>query len=276
AIVLLFILVGAFYVKPENWTPFMPFGWSGVFTAAAVVFFAYVGFDAVATAAEEVRNPKRDLPIGLIGSLTVCTFLYVIVAAVLNGMVPYTKLNTPAPVAFALEQVGQNWLAGIISASAVVTITTVMLVMAYGQTRIFFAMSRDGLLPRVFSRVHPRYKTPYINTWITGLVAAGLAGFIPLGRLAELVNMGTLTAFVLIQIGVIILRRTQPDLPRPFRAPGVPVMPIIGALVAIFLITNLPGITWMAFLIWLVIGLVIYFLYSYRNSNLSKGLEEAR
>lgn len=276
AIVLLFILVGAFYVKPENWTPFMPFGWSGVFTAAAVVFFAYVGFDAVATAAEEVRNPKRDLPIGLIGSLAVCTILYVIVAAVLNGMVPYTKLNTPAPVAFALEQVGQNWLAGIISASAVITITTVMLVMAYGQTRIFFAMSRDGLLPRVFSRVHPRYKTPHINTWITGLVAAGLAGFIPLGRLAELVNMGTLTAFVLIQIGVIILRYKEPNLPRPFRAPGVPFTPILGALFALFLMGNLPGITWMAFFIWLVIGLAVYFLYGYRNSKLAKGYQEIR
>lgn len=270
AIVLLFILVGAFYVKPENWTPFMPFGWAGVFSGAAVVFFAYAGFDAVSSAAEEVRNPKRDLPIGIIGSLTICTLLYISVAAVLTGMIPYTELNNSAPVAFALETVGQNWLAGIISASAVVTITTVMLVMTYGQTRIFYAMSRDGLLPRIFSRVHPRFKTPHINTWITGLFAAGLAGFIPLGRLAELVNMGTLTAFVLIQIGVLVLRYKQPDLPRGFRVPGVPFTPVLGSLVALFLLFNLQLITWIAFFIWLGVGLAIYFLYGFRNSNLAQ------
>jgi len=270
AIVLLFILVGAFYVKPENWTPFMPFGWAGVFSGAAVVFFAYAGFDAVSSAAEEVRNPKRDLPIGIIGSLAICTLLYISVAAVLTGMIPYTELNHSAPVAFALETVGQNWLAGIISASAVVTITTVMLVMAYGQTRIFYAMSRDGLLPRMFSRVHPHFKTPHINTWITGLFAAGLAGFIPLGRLAELVNMGTLTAFVLIQIGVLVLRYKQPDLPRGFRVPGVPITPVLGSLVALFLMFNLPLITWTAFFIWLGVGLAIYFLYGFRNSKLAQ------
>jgi len=270
AIVLLFILVGAFYVKPENWSPFMPFGWAGVFSGAAVVFFAYCGFDAVSSAAEEVRNPKRDLPIGIIGSLAICTLLYIVVAAVLTGMVPYTELNHSAPVAFALEMVGQNWLAGIISVSAVITITTVILVMTYGQTRIFYAMSRDGLLPTVFARVHERYKTPYLGTWVTGMVAATLAGFIPLGRLAELVNMGTLTAFVLIQIGVLVMRYKQPNLPRGFRVPGVPITPILGSLVALFLMFNLPPVTWTAFFIWLGVGLAVYFLYGYRNSKLAQ------
>ncbi|GAB6934014.1 amino acid permease [Calditerricola satsumensis] len=269
-IILLFILVGAFYVKPENWTPFLPFGWSGVLTGAAVVFFAYGGFDAVSSAAEEVKNPKRDLPIGIIGSLAICTLLYIAVSAVLTGMVPYAELNNSAPVAFALQKVGQNGLAGVISASAVITITTVMLVMAYGQTRICFAMSRDGLLPQVFARVHERYKTPYLGTWVAGLAAAALAGFIPLGRLAELVNMGMLTAFVLIQIGVLVLRYKEPDLPRGFRVPGVPYTPILGSLVALFLMFNLSRVTWLAFFIWLGVGLVVYFLYGYRNSTLAR------
>lgn len=270
AIVLLFILVGAFYVDPGHWHPFLPFGWAGVFQGAAVVFFAYVGFDAVSSAAEEVRNPKRDLPIGIIGSLALCTLLYIAVAAVLTGVVPYRELNHSAPVAFALERVGQGWLAGLISVSAVITMTTVMLVMVYGQTRIFYAMARDGLLPPAFARVHPRYQTPYVGTWAVGLLGALLAGLVPLGRLAELVNMGTLSAFLLIQLGVLLLRRTAPELRRGFRMPGAPLTPLLGAMVVLFLMLNLPHLTWLAFGVWVLLGLGLYFTYGYRYSRLAQ------
>ncbi|WP_018132332.1 amino acid permease [Effusibacillus pohliae] len=269
-VVLLFIAVSIWYVKPANWTPFMPFGWSGVFGGAAFVFFAYIGFDAVATAAEEVRNPKRDLPIGIIASLAICTLLYIVVAALMTGIVPYPKLNDPAPISLVLQAAGQNWVAGFVSLGAILGITTVLLVMMYGQTRIFFAMSRDGLLPKVFSTVHPKYRTPYVCTWLVGVVAAVLGGFFPLNKLAELVNIGTLAAFTLISIGVIVLRYKQPDLPRAFRVPFVPVVPLLSAGFCLFLMTQLPFDTWAAFLIWLVIGCIIYFGYSRQHSTLNQ------
>ena len=270
AVVLLFIIVGIWYVKPANWTPFLPFGFKGVMGGAAIVFFAYIGFDAVSTAAEEVVNPKRDMPIGIIASLVVCTVLYIIVSLILTGMVPYKLLDVAAPVAFALHYVHQDWAAGIISVGAMGGITTVLLVMLYGQTRVFFAMSRDGLLPKVFSNVHPKYKTPFLSTWVTGITVAIIAGVTPINTVAELVNIGTLSAFVFVSIGVIVLRKTQPDLPRSFRVPWVPVVPIIAAVFCLILMLMLPLITWIRFVVWLIIGLIIYFGYGMSHSVLGK------
>lgn len=269
AVIVAFIVAGVGYVKPENWTPFAPFGFDGIVTGAATVFFAYIGFDAVSTAAEEVKRPQRDVPIGIIASLAVCTILYIVVSAILTGMVPYTSLNVADPVSFALNFVGQDRLAGLISVGAITGITTVLLVMAYGQVRISFAMSRDGLLPKRLSKVHPKFKTPFLNTWITGLVAALIAGFVDLTTLAHLVNMGTLAAFTLISIAVIVLRKTHPNLKRAFKVPFVPVLPALSALFCLYLMSSLPAITWKAFFIWLAIGLVIYFAYSKRNSRLN-------
>jgi APA family basic amino acid/polyamine antiporter len=268
AVIVAFIISGIFYVKPENWTPFAPFGFEGIITGAATVFFAYIGFDAVATAAEEVKQPQRDVPIGIITSLTVCTLLYIIVSLILTGMVPYSQLNVADPVSFALQFVGQNSLAGIISVGAITGITTVLLVMMYAQVRVSFAMSRDGLLPKKLSTVHPTFKTPFQNTWMTGSIAAVIAGFVDLTTLAHLVNMGTLAAFSLISIAVISLRKTHPNLKRAFKVPFVPVLPAISALLCIYLMTSLPAITWISFVIWISIGLIIYFGYARRHSNL--------
>lgn len=270
AVVLLFIILAVWYVKPANWTPFLPFGFKGVMGGAAIVFFAYIGFDAVSTAAEEVINPKRDMPIGIIASLIICTFLYIIVSLILTGVVPYKLLDVSAPVAFALHYIHQDWAAGIISLGAIGGITTVLLVMLYGQTRVFFAMSRDGLLPKVFSNVHPKHKTPFLSTWITGITVAIIAGITPINTVAELVNIGTLSAFVFVSIGVIILRKTQPDLHRSFRVPWVPLVPILAALFCLILMIQLPLITWIRFVVWLVIGLIIYFFYGINHSILSK------
>jgi APA family basic amino acid/polyamine antiporter len=270
AVIIAFIVSGIFYVQPENWTPFAPFGFEGIITGAATVFFAYIGFDAVATAAEEVKRPQRDVPIGIIASLTVCTMLYIIVALILTGMVPYSQLNVSDPVAFALQFVGQNSLAGIISVGAITGITTVLLVMMYAQVRISFAMSRDGLLPKKLSKVHPTFKTPFQNTWMTGLIAALIAGFVDLTTLAHLVNMGTLAAFTLISIAVIVLRRTHPDIERAFKVPFVPFLPAISAILCIYLMTSLPGITWISFVIWICIGLIIYFVFARHHSKLGK------
>jgi APA family basic amino acid/polyamine antiporter len=271
AVILLFIAAGVGYVKPENWHPFMPFGFEGIVTGAATVFFAYIGFDAVATAAEEVKEPQRNVPIGIIASLSVCTILYIVVSLVLTGMVPYTKLNVADPVSFALHFVGQNTLAGFISVGAITGITTVLLVMLFAQVRISYAMSRDGLLPGVFSKVHENFKTPFANTWITGLIGAGIAGFVDLTTLAHLVNMGTLAAFSLIAIAVIVMRKTHPKLERAFKAPFVPVLPILTVLFCGYLMISLPAITWISFAIWMSIGTAIYFLYARRNSELNKG-----
>ncbi|ODA41682.1 amino acid permease [Desulfosporosinus sp. BG] len=270
AVVLLFILLASWYVKPANWNPFLPFGFKGVMGGAAIVFFAYIGFDAVSTAAEEVIEPNRDMPIGIIASLVICTVLYIIVSLILTGVVPYKLLDVAAPVAFALHYIHQDWAAGIISIGAIGGITTVLLVMLYGQTRVFFAMSRDGLLPKVFSNVHPKYKTPFLSTWMTGIIVSIIAGVTPINTVAELVNIGTLSAFVFVSIGVIVLRTTQPDLHRSFRVPWVPLVPILAALFCLVLMIQLPLITWVRFIVWLVIGLIIYFSYGISHSVLGK------
>lgn len=269
SVVLLFIAVGVWHVEPANWQPFAPFGMSGIFNAAALVFFAFIGFDAVTSAAEEVRNPGRDLPIGIIGSLAVCTILYVIVAAIMTGIVPFMKFQgVDHPVSLALQYAGQNWVAGFVDLGAILGMTTVILVMTYGQTRIIFAMSRDGLLPEALSTVHPVHATPFRATWTVGLVFAAIAGFVPLNVLAELINIGTLSAFTLISIAILVLRRTHPHLPRTFRCPGVPVVPLLAVAFCLFLMAHLQWLTWVAFLCWLALGLVIYFAYSRRNAVL--------
>jgi basic amino acid/polyamine antiporter, APA family len=269
-VVLLVIAVGAFHVTPANWHPFMPNGWHGVFGAAAVMFFAFIGFDSVSSAAEEVKNPKRDLPVGIIASLAVCAVLYVAVAAVVTGIVPSKQfIGISHPVSYALQVVGQNWVAGLIDLGAVLGMLTVILVMSYGQTRIIFAMSRDGLLPAKLSKVHPRYATPFFTTWLVGIFFGLIGALVPLNVLAELINIGTLAAFSMVSIAVLVLRRTHPELPRAFRCPGVPVVPILAVLSCLFLMLNLAWVTWVAFLVWLVIGLLIYFLYSRRHSRLA-------
>jgi APA family basic amino acid/polyamine antiporter len=272
--VMVFILVAVFFVKPANWQPFMPYGWNGVFQGAAIVFFAYIGFDSVSTAAEEVRNPQKNLPRGIIASLVICTILYIVVAALLTGIVSYTVLNVSAPVAYALQLINQNWAAGIVSFGALCGITTVLLVLLFGQTRIFYSMSRDGLLPNIFCYIHPKYKTPYKSTWVTGIVVALAAAFTPIDLVAEMVNIGTLAAFAFVSIAVIVLRRLKPDMPRAFRCPGVPVIPGLAALFSFFLMLKLPLITWMRFGVWLIIGMIVYFSYSYRHSHVRKNQDE--
>ncbi|HAV37485.1 MAG TPA: amino acid permease [Massilia sp.] len=270
-VVLLFICVGVFYVKPDNWTPFMPFGMGSVMSAAALVFFAFIGFDAVTSAAEEVKNPTRDLPIGIIGSLIVCTILYVLVSGIMTGIVPFPNFKgVDHPVSLALQYAGQDWVAGFVDLAAILGMSTVILVMAYGQTRILFAMSRDGLLPKKFSTVHPKYGTPYFATWMVGIIFGLIAAVVPLGVLAELVNIGTLAAFSLVSVAVIVLRKTRPDLPRAFRCPGVPVVPALAIVFCLALMSFLSWHTWVAFAIWLVLGLVVYFGYARSRSLLNK------
>jgi APA family basic amino acid/polyamine antiporter len=227
-VVLLFIFVGVNYVKPENWQPFMPFGMGSVMSAAALVFFAFIGFDAVTSAAEEVKNPSKDLPIGIIGSLGICTVLYVVVAAIMTGIVPFMNFKgVDHPVSLALQYAGQDWVAGFVDLAAILGMSTVILVMAYGQTRILYAMSRDGLLPARLSTVHPKYGTPFFATWMVGIIFGLIAAVVPLNVLAELVNIGTLAAFSLVSLAVIILRKKRPDLHRAFRCPGVPLVPAL-------------------------------------------------
>ncbi|MFF2530211.1 amino acid permease [Brevibacillus sp. NPDC058079] len=269
AVVVLFLVVGVMYVKPENWSPFMPFGFAGVATGAATVFFAFIGFDAVSSAAEEVRNPQRDMPIGIISSLLVCTILYIAVSLTLTGIVPYKLLNVKNPVAFALTYVNQNWVAGFISLGAIVGITTVLLVMMYGQARLFFAMSRDGLLPGLFSHVHPRTQVPQKSTLVVAALVATFGGLLPLSSLAQLTNIGTLFAFILVSIGLVVLRRTHPQLPRAFRVPFVPLVPLLSVLFCGYLVFNLPTLTKFGFLGWLSVGATVYFLYGRRHSRLA-------
>ena len=269
-VVILFIVVGMNYVKPDNWTPFMPFGFGSVMSAAALVFFAFIGFDAVTSAAEEVKNPAKDLPIGIIGSLAVCTILYVIVAAIMTGIVPFPNFKgVDHPVSLALQYAGQDWVAGFVDLAAILGMSTVMLVMAYGQTRILFAMSRDGLLPAKLSEVHPKYGTPYFATWMVGIVFGLIAAVVPLDVLAELVNIGTLAAFSLVSLAVIILRKKRPDLHRAFRCPGVPVVPALAIIFCVALMSFLSWHTWVAFAIWLALGLVVYFGYARQRSLLN-------
>ncbi|TCL35789.1 APA family basic amino acid/polyamine antiporter [Anaerospora hongkongensis] len=270
AAVFIFLVLAGPKVNPANWTPFMPYGFSGVAGGAAIIFFAYIGFDAVATAAEECRNPNRDLPIGIIGSLVVCTILYIAVAAVLTGVVPYTELNNAEPVAYALRAIGYNLGSALVGTGAIAGITTVLLVLMYGQTRVFFAMSRDGLIPAGICKVHPKYGTPHVITILAGVAVALIAGFTPIGIIAELTNIGTLFAFVVAAIGVFVLRKTRPDLHRPFRCPAVSIVAPLAVLSCGYLMYNLPGETWLRFFIWSAIGFAVYFLYSYRNSELNK------
>ncbi|WP_409291695.1 amino acid permease [Peribacillus sp. SCS-37] len=269
-VVLLFIAVGVWYIKPSNWQPFMPFGFDGVTAGAATVFFAYIGFDAVSTAAEEVKNPQRNMPIGIISSLAICTVLYIIVSLILTGIVPYTQLGVNNPVAFALNYINQDWVAGFISLGAITGITTVLLVMMYGQTRLFYAISRDGLLPGVFSRVSKKNNTPVFNTWITCAIVAFFAGVLPLEDLAKLTNIGTLFAFIMVSIGILYLRRSNQAPKTGFKVPFVPLIPILAILSCGYLSLQLPKETWTAFAIWLVIGLVVYFAYGRRHSKLNQ------
>ncbi|HEY1151659.1 MAG TPA: amino acid permease [Pseudoduganella sp.] len=275
-VVLLFIVVGARHVQPVNWHPFAPFGHTGILSAAALVFFAFIGFDAVTSAAEEVKRPERDLPIGIIGSLTVCTILYVIVAAIMTGIVPYKEfLGIDHPVSLALQYAGENWFAGFVSLGAILGMTTVILVMAFGQTRIIFAMSRDGLLPKKLSTVHPKYGTPFFATWLVGVIFGLIAALVPLNVLAELVNMGTLAAFSLVSIAVVIMRKKRPDLHRAFRCPGVPYVPALAVIFCVVLMSYLAATTWIAFLVWLAIGLVVYFGYARHRSALNIAAQAA-
>jgi APA family basic amino acid/polyamine antiporter len=275
-VVLLFIAVGFRHVQPANWHPFMPFGMSGTLSAAALVFFAFIGFDAVTSAAEEVKRPERDLPIGIIGSLAICTVLYVIVAAIMTGIVPYKQfLGIDHPVSLALQFAKENWFAGFVDLGAILGMTTVILVMAFGQTRIIFAMSRDGLLPARLSKVHPKFGTPFLATWIVGIIFGLLGALVPLQVLGELVNMGTLAAFCLVSVAVMVLRKKRPDLPRAFRCPGVPVVPLLAIAFCVTLMSFLSATTWIAFLVWLAVGLVVYFAYARHRSVLNKPAEVA-
>ena len=270
-VVLLFIFVGFRHVQPANWHPFMPYGLPGTMSAAALMFFAFIGFDSVTSAAEEVKHPARDLPIGILGGLAICTILYVIVTAIMTGIVPYQKfLGIDHPVSLALQYAKENWFAAFVDLGAILGMTTVILVMAFGQTRIIFAMSRDGLLPRRLSQLHPRHGTPFLATWIVGIVFGLLGALVPLGVLGELVNMGTLAAFCLVSVAVVVLRKTRPDLPRAFRCPAVPLVPGLAVAFCATLMAFLGKTTWLAFLAWLALGLLVYFGYARKHSLLNK------
>jgi APA family basic amino acid/polyamine antiporter len=267
-IITFFIIVGAFYVKPENWTPFAPNGFRGISSAAAIIFFAYIGFDAISTAAEETRNPQRDMPIGMIASLIVTTVIYVVVAAVLTGMLSWNQLGTAEPLATAFSARGINWAAGIISLGAIFATTSVLIVFQLGQPRIFFSMARDGLLPPWAAKIHPRFRTPYVSTILTGVFVASFAAISNINEVVQLTNIGTLFAFVLVAIGIIVLRRTDPNRHRPFRTPLVPLVPLFAVVMCGSLMLELPLVTWIRFVIWLGIGLVLYFIYGVRHSRL--------
>jgi basic amino acid/polyamine antiporter, APA family len=276
-VLVVFVVAGAAYVKRANLTPFVPpntgefghFGWSGILRGAGVMFFAYIGFDAVSTAAQEAKNPGRDMPIGILGSLVVCTIIYVMVALVLLGIVPYAQLNVADPLAVGIDATGLRWLSPVIKVAALFGLFSTMLVTLLAQTRIFYSMSRDGLLPPIFSAVHPRFRTPHISTMLTGTVIALVAGLTPIAVLSQLVSIGTLLAFVLVSVGVIILRGTAPDVPRPFRTPMVPFVPIAGAFVCLAQMAGLPLATWERLVAWLALGLLVYFSYSCRSSRVS-------
>jgi APA family basic amino acid/polyamine antiporter len=276
AAVFLFLLLAGPHVNTANWEPFMPFGVSGITAGAAIVFFAYIGFDAVATSAEECKNPARDLPIGIIGSLVICTILYVVVAAVLTGVVPYTELNNPEPVAFALRYIGYNLGSAIVGVGAIAGITTVLLVLLYGQARIFFAMSRDGMVPARVCKIHKRYHTPYIVTVLGAIFVSLIAGFAPIGLIAEMANIGTLSAFTVAALGVMVLRVTKPDVHRTFRCPLVWIIAPLAVLACGYLMAHLPTETWIRFIVWCFFGCLVYFGYSYQHSALGRQQKKMR
>jgi basic amino acid/polyamine antiporter, APA family len=273
-VLVVFVVAGAAYVNRANLTPLVPpnagqfgrFGWSGVLRGAGVMFFAYIGFDAVSTAAQEAKNPARDMPIGILGSLGICTVLYVLVAIVLLGIVPYQRLNVADPLAVGIDATGLTWLSPVIKIAALFGLFSTMIVTLLAQTRIFYSMSRDGLLPPIFAAVHPRFRTPHLSTILTGSIIALVSMLTPIDLLAQLVSIGTLLAFVLVSIGVVILRRTLPDAPRPFRTPGVPWVPLAGAAICLAQMVGLPVATWERLLIWLVAGLVLYVAYGRRHA----------
>lgn len=275
-VIALFVILAFGHVKTSNWHPFMPYGWGGVFQGAAYVFFAYIGFDAVSTAAEEVKDAKKDLPKGIIFSLLICTIIYMVVSLFLTGVVPYYKYKgVSAPVAFALQQIGINWGSVLVSVGALFGLTSVLLVMMFGQTRIFFAMSRDGLLPKFLGEVNKKTKTPITSTVIVSIAAAIISGFLPIGIVSELTNIGTLAAFIIVSIGVVVLRKNRPDLERPFKCPLVPVVPAAAVVFCGYLIYKLNLATQLRFVIWFALGLVVYFLYGMRHSTMNKEEKKA-
>jgi len=272
-VVAIVIVVGAMYVHRSYWTPFIPqntgtfgeYGWSGILRGSSVVFFAYIGFDAVSTAAQEARRPQQDMPVGILGSLIICTVLYVLMALVMTGMVPYQKLGVADPVAVAMDQTGITWLSILVKCAALAGLTTVIFVLLFGQARILFAMARDRLLPTFFSTVHPRFRTPFASQALIGLVVAAIAACFPIGLLGEMVSIGTLFAFVLVCAAVMHLRRSEPAAARPFRTPGMPWLPVLGIGFSLLLMLGLPLATWTRLVVWLAIGLVIYFGYGHRH-----------
>ncbi len=278
AVVLLFIVFTIRAISPDNWKPFIPpntgdpqnFGWSGVMAGAGVVFFAYIGFDAVSTAAQEAKNPQRDMPIGIIGSLLICTVLYILVSGIATGVVPYRELNVPDPIAVVADRAGLGWMSSLIKLGAIAGLSSVILVMLLGQSRVFWNMSKDGLLPQVVNKVHPRFQTPWITSIITGVAVAIFSALLTVREAASLVSIGTLLAFVIVSIGILVLRVREPGLPRHFRAPWIWFVAPAGALSAFYLMASLPWRTWERLIIWFVIGLVVYFAYGYRNSKLGQ------
>jgi APA family basic amino acid/polyamine antiporter len=277
AVVLVFILFAAHAVNPANWHPFIPpaegpgrFGWDGVVAGAGIVFFAYIGFDAVSTAAQEAKNPQRDMPIGIIGSLLICTVLYILVSGIATGVVPYRQLNVPDPIAVAADRAGLGWMATVIKLGAIAGLSSVILVMLLGQSRVFWSMSRDGLLPQFVNKIHPKFQTPYLTSIITGVIVAFFAAILPIRDAASLVSIGTLLAFVIVAIGIIVLRVREPNLPRAFRTPAYAIVAPLGAVSALYLMAHLSTTTWIRLGVWFAIGIVFYAAYGYWHSRLAR------